>query len=146
MLVPTNTLVLVADGRKMLVFRNTGLATDIELSVEYGEEQPNPADRDQKTDLAGRMPQLGTPGQASVGEADYHQQAEDDFAVRMAEWLNERALHNALDPVVIVAAPATLGTMRPRLHRTVKDRVVGEIGKDMTGHTTAGIARMLAEA
>lgn len=146
MLVPTNTLVLVADGRKMLVLRNTGLATDIDLSVEYGEEQPNPADREQKTDLRGQMPQHGTPGQASVGEADYHQQTEDEFAARMAEWLNERALRNALDPVVIVAAPATLGTMRPRLHKTVKDRVVGEIGKDMTGHTTGSIARMLVDA
>lgn len=146
MLVPTNSLVLVADGRKMLVFRNTGLATDIDLSVEYGEEQPNPADRDQKTDLRGRMPQQQNPGQSSVGETDYHQQTEDNFAAHMADWLNERALRNALDPVVIVAAPDTLGTMRPRLHKTVKDCVLAEIGKDMTGHTTNSIARMLVDA
>lgn len=146
MLVPTNTLVLVADGKKMLVLRNTGLATDIDLSVEYGEEQPNPPDREQKTDLRGRMPQQGNPGQASVGETDYHQQAEERFAAHIAGWLNERALRNALDPVVVVAAPGTLGALRPHLHKTAKDRIVAEIGKDMTGHPTEGIAKMLVDA
>lgn len=53
MLVPHDTFVLVADGRKMLFLRNEGDAEMLDLKVELAEEHPNPADRDQKTDAAG---------------------------------------------------------------------------------------------
>lgn len=48
-----NALVAVADGQKMLFFRNQGDAQHPHLVVEYGEEQKNPADRDQKSDAQG---------------------------------------------------------------------------------------------
>ena len=39
---PNNTLVLVADGRKMLFLRNHGDAAQIDLRVEAHPEQNNP--------------------------------------------------------------------------------------------------------
>lgn len=143
MLLPTNIFILVADGRKMLLLRNTGTADAPQLTVEYGEEQPNPPDHVQKTDLGGRRPATGTPGQATVAEADYHQQTEDRFAIRAAEELNIRALRHEFDALIVVAPPRTLGELRPQYHKTVKDSLVAEIAKDMTGYSTDRIAQML---
>jgi len=146
MLLPTNMFILVADGRKMLLLRNSGTADAPQLTVEYGEKQPNPPDHVQKTDLSGRRPATGTQGQASVTEADYHQQTEDRFAIRAAEELNGRALRHEYDALIVVAPPRTLGELRSHYHKTVRDRLVAEIAKDLTGYSTDRIVQMLTNA
>ena len=54
MLIPTDTLVLVGDGRKALFLRNRGGAGHPEFITERVMEQNNPATRDQGTDKPGR--------------------------------------------------------------------------------------------
>ena len=49
-----DAMVLVADGRKMLFFRNKGDRMAPNLEAETVKVQENPADRDQSTDLAGK--------------------------------------------------------------------------------------------
>jgi len=146
MRLPHDCLILVADGRKMLLLRNKGTADAPQLDVEYGEEQPNPSDSDQKTDMAGRRPMVGGLGQSSVSEADYHQQAEDRFAARIADHLNSLALENDLGALVVVAAPRTLGVLRRHFHKQVLPRIIAQVEKNLTGHTTDQIARMLVSA
>jgi len=143
MRLPRNSLVLVADGRKMLLMRNNGMADDLNLTVEYGEEQPNPADQEQKTDARGQKPAGGTPGQASTEEADYHQLTEDRFAARIAQHLNAMALRNALDPIIVIASGKTLGELRRHYHKEVQAKIIAEIDKVMTGYSTDRIAQML---
>lgn len=146
MRLPHNCHILVADGRKMLLLRNGGMADDPKLSVDYGEEQPNPADHEQKSDLAGRRPAIGgLGGQSSVSETDYHQQTEDDFAKRTAEHLNAMALRNELEALVIVASGKTLGELRKHFHKEVQSRIIAEVDKLMTGAPTNRIAQMLME-
>ena len=53
MQVPHDSVVLVADGRKLLFLRNEGDDVHPNLTVEHAEERANPANRDQKTDAAG---------------------------------------------------------------------------------------------
>lgn len=146
MRIPHDCLILVADGRKALILRNAGMADALDLRVEHGEEQPNPPDYDQKSDLAGRTPAGIGPGQSSVGEADYHQQTEDEFARHIAEHLNAMALRNDLGALVVVAAGKTLGQLRKHFHNEVKARVVIEVDKVVTGYSTDRIAAMLTEA
>ncbi|MET0240577.1 MAG: host attachment family protein [Sphingobium sp.] len=146
MRIDTDTLVLVADGRKLLLLRNVGTPLIPDLNVEYGEEQPNPPDRDQKSDAQGQRPSAsGLRGQSSAGETDYHQQTEDRFAKHAADLLNQRALANQIGRVIVIAAPATLGTLRQNYHGEVKSRIVAEIAKDMTGYSTDRIAQYLAQ-
>ncbi|HEX7852682.1 MAG TPA: host attachment family protein [Sphingobium sp.] len=145
MRIEPDMLILVADGRKILLLRNKGTVGTPDLVVEYGEEQPNPPDRDQKTDAQGQRPGSIGPGQASAGETDYHQQTENRFAVHAAELLNQRALQNGFGKLVVVAAPATLGLLRPRYHQEVKARLVAEMAKDMTGTPVDRIAAYLSE-
>lgn len=145
MRIPHNCLILVADGRNMLLLRNAGMADAPDLKVEYGEEQPNPRDSEQKSDARGQMPATGTPGQASTAETDYHQQAEDDFARHIAEYLNGMALENRLDPLIVIAASRTLGELRHHYHPQVSDRIITEVDKVMTGYATDRIGEMLLE-
>ena len=72
--VPANACVLVADGRKLLFLRNQGDATYPNLVVETAEERINPADRDQKSDAAGRSSSPQGAAQSAMGETDFHQQ------------------------------------------------------------------------
>jgi protein required for attachment to host cells len=147
MLIAHGTVVLVADGRKALLLRNQGSATQPQFEVIYGEEQPNPPDREQKSDLRGQRPSGGggLPGQSTTGEADFHQQAEDEFAMRMAKLLNERAMGGEFEKLVIVAAPKTLGMLRRTIDAHTKACLVAEIPKNLTGYSTDRIVAALQE-
>ena len=50
---PNNALVLVADGRKMLFFRNHGDENQIDLRTEAHDEREDRKDREIKTDAPG---------------------------------------------------------------------------------------------
>lgn len=146
MRVPHKSLVVVADGRKMLFFRNEGDATKLNLTVVHAEEQDNPADRDQKTDAAGRASSTHGASGSAMGEVDFHQQEEDRFAAETAKLLKTRALKGDFDNLVIIAPPRTLGEMRKHYHKEVSDRIAGELAKDLTGHPVAEIEKILAAA
>ena len=143
---PHNSVVLVADGRKMLFLRNEGDAEFPNLVVEQAREQDNPATRDQATDSAGRAssPQGGS--QSSVEPTDFHQIEEDRFAADAADFLKTRALKNDFEKLIVVAPPKTLGELRKHYHKEVSSRLAGELDKDLTGHPIKDIETALKNA
>lgn len=144
MQVPHNSFVLVADGKKMLFFRNEGDSDFPKLEVERKREQDNPADRAQKSDAPGRaFDDSGGPGRSAYQETDFHQLEEDRFAAETAELLRKRALRNEFESLIIVAPPRTLGELRKHYHKEVEKRLTGEIAKDLTGHPVTEIERIL---
>ena len=146
MQLPHNSVVLVADGRKMLFLRNEGDATHPNLTVEHAQEQDNPATRNQATDSAGRASSPQGAAQSSVEPTDFHQLEEDRFAAEAAAMLKKRALSNDYESLIIVAPPRTLGELRKHYHKEVSDRLKGEIDKDLTGHPIADIEKALIAA
>ncbi|KQO09320.1 host attachment family protein [Sphingomonas sp. Leaf242] len=143
---PHNSVVLVADGRKMLFLRNEGDTEFPNLIVEKAQEQDNPATRDQATDSAGRAssPQGGV--QSSVEPTDFHQIEEDRFAADAADFLKTGALKNTYDSLIVVAPPKTLGELRKHYHKEVVSRLKGELDKDLTGHPIKDIEKALQNA
>lgn len=143
---PHNSVVLVADGRKMLFLRNEGDAEFPDLVVEKAQEQANPATRDQATDSAGRAssPQGGV--QSSVEPTDFHQIEEDRFAADAADFLKIGALKNDYDSLIVIAPPKTLGELRKHYHKEVSSRLKGELDKDLTGHPIKDIEKALMNA
>jgi len=143
---PYNSVVLVADGRKMLFLRNEGDAEFPNLVVENAQEQDNPATRDQATDSAGRAssPQGGV--QSSVEPTDFHQIEEDRFAADAADFLKTGALKNKYDSLIVIAPPKTLGELRKHYHKEVTSRLKGELDKDLTGHPIKDIEKALMNA
>jgi protein required for attachment to host cells len=135
MRIPHDSYVLVADGAKMLFFRNEGDAENLDLKVVTAEQQADAADHVIKTDQAGRMPgSPGISGGSTANESDFHQQAEDRFAAEAAGWINRGALANEFENLIIVASPRTLGELRKHLHKQAEGTITAEIAKDLTGH------------
>ncbi len=143
---PHNSVVLVADGRKMLFLRNEGDNTDFNLVVEKAQEHVNPATRDQATDAAGRASSPRGGVQSSVEPTDFHQLEEERFAAEAADFLKVRALKNDYESLIVVAPPKTLGELRKRYHKEVSNRLTGELDKDLTGHPIADIEKALKNA
>ena len=141
--VPNNAFVVVADGEKMLFFRNDGDGENPKLSVERKRLQDNPPDRDQKSDGPGRAFASVGGGRSAYEETDYHQLEEDRFAAETAELLKQRALRNDYERLIVVAPPRTLGELRKHYHKEVERRLAGEIAKDLTGHPVEEIERIL---
>jgi protein required for attachment to host cells len=139
-----DSYVLVADGAKMLFFRNEGDAEHPNLQVVEAEQQRDEYDRDIKTDTAGQKPSGAGHGGSTAGEADFHQQAEDRFAAEAADRLNRAALAGTFETLVVVAPPRTLGELRKHYHKVTQSRISAEIAKDMTGHPVDRIEAMLA--
>ena len=130
---PNNTLVLVADGRKMLFLRNHGEPAHIDLRIEAHHEQDNPPNREQASDAPGRSFASTGSRRSAMEETDFHQIEEDRFAAEAADLLRQRALSGDFATLVVVAPPHTLGELRKHYHKEVASRIIEEINKDLTG-------------
>jgi protein required for attachment to host cells len=143
---PHKAFVVVADGRKMLFFRNEGDAAYPNLVVERVREQDNPSNGDQSSDAPGTAFSSIGNGRSTYEETDFHQLEEDRFAAETAERLRKRALRNDFEALVIVAPPRTLGELRKHYHKEVSGRLIGELDKDLTGHPVNEIESALKAA
>jgi len=140
---PHNALVLVADGRKMLFFRNHGDEDQIDLRTEAHDARDERKDREIKTDAPGVVQQSFGSGRSTYEEADFQQQEEDRWIKDAADELKERALRNDFDALAIVAPPKALGVLRKCLHKEVEKRVVCTINKEMSGRPVPDIEALL---
>ena len=62
-----------------------------------------------------------------------------------ALWLNQQALNQRFEHLVLVADPASMGELRPQLHPQVSARTRAEITKDWTRLGIQDIAQALAQ-
>jgi len=141
---PHDALVLVADGRKVLFFRNHGDEDQIDLRTEaHDAREYQRKDREIKTDAPGLVQQSFGSGRSTYEETDFQQQEEDRWIKDAAEELKERALRNDFDALAIVAPPKALGVLRKCLHKEVEKRVVCTINKEMSGRPVPDIEALL---
>ena len=143
---PNNALVLVADGRKMLFFRNHGDENQIDLRTEAHDRREDRKDSEIKTDAPGGIHQSAGYGRSTYEETDFHQQEEDRWIEDAADELSRRALRNDFDALAIVAPPKALGVMRKALHKEVEKRLVFTVNKEMSGRPVPDIEALLASA
>ena len=130
---PSNALVAVVDGEKLALFRNSGSATEVQLKAV---DAPPLEDR-----------VVGSPGRVSSdANPDNDTQAEDGFAMSVAQALNNWALKNKFDKLVVIAAPKTMGELRKHWHKEVQGAIVGEITKTLTNASTDDIIKSIEAA
>lgn len=155
MQIPNNGYVLVADGRKMLFFRNEGDEAYPSLQVVTATEQQNPDTNEQGTDRPGRAAAGGAArgqgmsvkaGRSAYSDTDFHTLEETRFAEDAANMLKQCALADEFESLLIVAPPSTLGDLRKYYHKEVERRLVGEIAKDLTNHPVDQIEKIIADA
>jgi protein required for attachment to host cells len=140
---PHNALVLVADGRKMLFFRNHGDENQIDLRTEAHDQREDRKDRDIKSDAPGTTKQSGGYGRSTYEETDFQQQEEDRWIKDAADELKTRVLRNDFDALAIVAPPKALGMLKKGLHKEVERRIVCTVNKEMSGRPIPDIEALL---
>ena len=131
---PQNTVVAVADGEKLSLFRNDGDAATVNLTA-----LPDPAIDSSKISSGARH-------SSSSANPDDSQQDEDGFGAGVTDMLNKQVLEGKIKSLVIVAAPRTLGEMRKGYHKSLSEVLIGELDKDLTGHSVQDIEKALAVA
>ena len=132
--IPKGTIIAVADGEILNLYRNTADGGAPELSP-----LPEAAVAEANAGSGGRH-------HNSSANPSGSQQDEDGFAAGIAAVLNKRVLDGDIEALVIIAAPRTLGELRKNYHKALSAVLVGEIAKDLTGHSAKDIAASVAAA
>src|SRR5262245_57907932 len=140
---PHNALVLVADGRKMLFFRNHGDENHIDLRTESHDARRDRKERYFRTDAPGTVKQSFGFGHSTYEETDFQQLEEDRWIKDAAEELKTRVLRGDFGSLAIVAPPKALGVLKKCLHKEVARRIVCTVNKEMSGRPVPAIEALL---
>ncbi len=141
---PHNALVLVADGRKMLFFRNHGDENQIDLRTESHDARRDRKERDFHTDAHGTARQSFGSNRPTYEETDFQQLEEDRWIRDAADELKARVLRGDFDSLAIIAPPKALGVLKKCLHKEVEKRLLCTVDKEMTGRPIPDIEALLA--
>jgi len=134
MQMPHGTLIAVADGAHLELYRNAGQEAQAKLSA-----VPAPH-------LAPHGSDSGKRHRASSANPDHHLLEEDDFIAAIADWLNHQAIEGAIERLVIVAPPRALGELRHHYHPKLSEKILAEIDHDLVGRPVAEIESALIHA
>ena len=140
------TWVVVTDSEKALILVNDGDAEYPNLNVWRKETQDNPPTRDQAANRPGRFNDGPSPQRSAVADTDWHELAKERFAEDLAEILNEQALKQGFERLVLVAGPKVLGNLRKALHAEVEKRIIFELDKNLAGQPMDEIERHIQDA
>jgi protein required for attachment to host cells len=132
MLIPHGTIIAVADGQHLALFRNSGTEAEAKL-----EALPVPS-LDERNHSAGGH---HTPTSA---EPTHHRMEEDTHSAAVVGWLNQEVLDHRISDLVIVAPPAALGEMRQHYHKQLAQVLRHELAKELTGRSSAEILAALS--
>lgn len=134
MMLPQGTVIAVADGEKLSLYRNLANEPELDLSL-----LPDVAvDGDAKGSGARHI--------SSAANPDDSQLEEDGFSAGVANYLNKQVLDGKIDHLVIIAAPRALGELRKHYHKALSEKLLHEIPKDLTGHAVHDIEQALHAA
>lgn len=134
MQLPRGATVAVADGEKFTLFHHAGDEADLKLTPLAHAA----VDADH---------QGATPGRhGSSANPDGGQDEEDGFSAGVVDLLNKQVLDGKISALLIIAAPRTLGAMRLQYHAKLTAILVGEIAKDLTGHSLHDVEKAIAAA
>ena len=140
---PHDALVLVADGRKMLFFRNHGDENQIDLGPKRTTRGRIARTARSRPTRPARTKQSFGYGRSTYEETDFHQQEEDRWIKDAADELKKRVLRNDFEALAIVAPPKALGVLKKCLHKEVERRIVCTVNKEMSGRPIPDIEALL---
>ena len=131
MILPSGATVAVADGEKLNLFRNTGPETDLKLIALEAAAV--------KSDNHGS----GVRHHNSSANPDHGQADEDSHSAGVAEMLNAQVLAGNIKHLLVIASPKALGELRKHFSKQLSGVLVGEIAKDLTGHSMNDVEKAI---
>lgn len=141
MRLPKNALVVVADGERYLLLEADPESGRGALMVRRSVEHAVQRNAAIGTERPGRYPGPGGRREA-VEQTDWKRLDKAAFAADLAAALDTEPPR----PLVLIADPRTLGTLRASLSDATARRVAREIAADLTHHTVESISALLAGA
>lgn len=128
------TWIVIADGNQAKVFEHEGPGKGLKALKDLQFEQEPLKAQEIMADKPGRS--FASAGPGSRSSMEYHSDPvavrERKFVEKLADVLNEQQQQGKFDRLVIAAAPAALGDIRPALSDQVKDTILAEMPKDLT--------------
>jgi protein required for attachment to host cells len=138
MLLPHGTVFAIVDGENFELYRNSGVEAEPRLtSVDVPDLEA--------TNFSAGSRRLDGPTRHSARTGDGSNDALDESAhvAAVAGWLNQQVLSRDIEQLVVVADPRSLGEMRRHYHKQLKDVLVAEVPKNLTGRPAQEIIRVL---
>ena len=136
--------IVVCDGGKALVLENAGDEKFPNLKTRDTFQHDNPKTHEQGADKPGRAQDSMSPSRSSVGQTDWHDQAEQAFLNDLAAHLARAVEAHQVPSIVMVASPRALGMIRPAYTHGLKAAVRAEIPKDLVKLPVYEIEKHLA--
>jgi protein required for attachment to host cells len=131
---PTRTWIVIADGDRAKIFEHGGPGKGLRPVKDLSLEQEHLRAGEIMADKPGRAAAGTAPGSRAAME--YHtdpvEVRERRFVERLADVLEKKRAEGAFERLVIAAAPAALGDLRPALSEEVRNTILAELPKDLT--------------
>ena len=127
------TWILIADASRARILERVGAGRRLRPVVNGGVETEIKPNRELISDRPGRAADRGGAGSHPMQSVDdWHRLEKERFAAELAGRLSKAAVAGAYDHLVLIAPPRTIGDLRASLDEAARQRVVAEIGKDLT--------------
>lgn len=140
------TWVLVAESSRARIFSaDTPSAPLVEIKT-LAHPEGREHERDMTSDLPGHhSDKTGSGRHGFQDETEPKEQESIDFAKSIAHQLESARIDGQLKQLIIVAAPAFLGTLRGELNDHIRKLVSFELDKNLSQHTPEDIRQHLPE-
>ena len=140
------TWILVAESSRARIFSADSASSPLVEIETLAHPEGREHEQDMTSDLPGRDSNKTGAGRHAFGdETEPKQQEAIDFAKRIASELELARTEGQLKQLIIVAAPAFLGTLRNQLNEQVKKIVTFELDKNLSQHSPEDIRQHLPE-
>lgn len=136
-----NEALVVCDGRKLLILRNTGTRLAPQLKVEYERHRADAPTRDLGTERPGRVQPSVSTSASAVEQTDFHDMEEQAFLRGVVTSLEERITSGGLGSLVVAAPPRALGMLRKHYSEKLRQAIRTEIDRDFVDIPVADIQK-----
>jgi protein required for attachment to host cells len=138
-----STLILVADNSRARFFTAETPASSLVEIEALAHTEGRLHDREITSDLPGKIKGNGRMGHAFEQATDPKKHEADNFAHRIAHYLEEAHNANKFEQLLIIADPSFLGLLRNQLSEQIKKLVCFELDKNITTHSVDDIRKHL---
>jgi protein required for attachment to host cells len=137
------TLILVADHSRARFFTAETSASSLVEIEAMAHTAGRLHDREITSDLPGKVKGDGKMGHAFEQPTDPKKHEADNFAHRIARYLEEAHNANKFQQLLMIAEPSFLGLLRNQLSENIKKLICFELDKNITTHSVDDIRKHL---
>ena len=138
-----STYILVADNVRARIFTAETPSSPLEEIDALAHTEGRLHDREMTSDLPGKIKGEGGVGHAFEQQTDPKKHEADNFAHRVADYLEAAHNANKFEQLLIIAEPSFLGLLRNQLPEQLKKLVCFELDKNITTHSVDDIRKHL---